>query len=203
MIFLARLGALEAVAGFFLGLWLWKTLNRPQRFLAAFLGLSGALGVLAASLRIAGFRNAWVGDLWELVILCTLFQSLLLRCAVDARNLARLTQLFMIGTWIAYFFATGRWGGFSSGFHVSVCIVGIGLAGYVAIKDRANPSSSLLAWAVIGAFIVDILPHSASIKWLGLGDIGPRTLWTYRNAIWCLVYACMGYSLTLKDCHED
>lgn len=200
MVFLARLGAIEALIGFALGLWLWRTLDRSNRHLVAFLGLSGLLGVLAAGLRIAGKTNAWVGDIWELVILVTLFQALLLRSSIRIRNVAKLSQLFLVASWVAYFIFAGKFGEFSSGFHVAVCIVGLGIAACAVIS---NPGAAFLACIVMTALFVDILPHAASQNWLNIHHFAPRSLWVFRNSIWCLAYIGMAASLGLKESNAD
>lgn len=201
MTFFARLGDLLALTGALAGLWRFRKLSGHGRWLTAFLLLSAVSGVGEAVLRHQRLPNAQFGNLWDFSLL--LFGMLALN-TVARSHIVRIVQPLQLAAtllWVLIFIVDDGLPKFNYAASAG-CYALVAASAFITMSQWLEDSSHL--WRKYGFVVAFSLFIGCAtdvsitiIKMIALSP-GLRYMMAYRNAVWCLVYLLLGYSLLLK-----
>lgn len=199
MILLARAGAIIALVGGGLGLMRWSNLGSTQRWLTVFLCVSGVLGALSAILRIMGYENPWIGNLWALSIPTILLPAFIHFMPPESRVNYWGVQRIAVIVWLVYFVAMANLLDFSMVYQAAQCMIGlvfsVGLLDEITRRGvhDAHWPGAWLALTGIFVFGCDALPNMADKEWMYRNESSQQAVWAIRNAAWCVGYGIMSY----------
>lgn len=209
MTFLAHLADFLALFGFALGVWRWKRLETCAKWLTLFFGASCACGYGQSLLFSMGYQTAWAGNLWDLSLLCLFIPACFFRMRRALVQYIRPLLTVAIGLWIAFNVAAGDVAQFDN--YLSMSFYGLlGLVGATMLSQFLDDSLKLLSkpgfimgLVALSVGLVDALLSLALSHYSSLSQPFLVGLMVFRNAVWCLAYAVLTYSLFLKGSKHE